>query len=581
MFPIIFKTIKLLSRNKKLAYSLGFANGLFAFLILLEPIFFKKVIDILITLWDTTSKSFTLLFSTLWVWVGIGLCTIFIRLYVSIYSDRQAHFYVQESISWFFNHTLDLSLRFHLNANSGQLVKKITRGVDGIFRIQLEIFRKALPSIFIVLIMIPLVLYLHMMMGLIVIIIWILSAFVTYFVSSSTFKKQENIEDIYSQLSTHYGDTFSNIPIVKSFVLSDLKKQQLKKLTDQRLKKQLPILVWWGAIVCFSQILKIIVSIVVISFGSYLYIMGEISLGSIVMFLSFSSIFLSAIEDLTWTLEGFFWNLASIKEYFHILETPIEVQDKTGAKKLRNVQGNITFEHVYFSYDGKRNILSDIHFEIQAGEKIAFVGHTGSGKTTMTHMLLRFFEPQQGDIKIDGISIYDVTQESLRKNIGIVFQDNSLFNTTVWENICLDTKASQADIERVAKKSHSSDFIKHLSDWFDTIVWERWVKLSGGEKQRLAIARAFLKDAPILILDEATSALDAQTEKYLQGSFDELMKNRTTFIIAHRLSTIMKADTIFVFDQWKIVERWSYEELMVKNGIFTKLVEAQTQGFIN
>jgi len=161
-----------------------------------------------------------------------------------------------------------------------------------------------------------------------------------------------------------------------------------------------------------------------------------------------------------------------------------------------------------------------------------------------------------------------------------VFQDNSLFNTTILENIRLDTKATRKDIERVAKKSHSSDFIKNLSDWLDTVVGERGVKLSGGEKQRLAIARAFLKDAPILILDEATSALDAQTEKHLQGSFDELMQGRTTFIIAHRLSTIMKADRIFVFDGGQIVEQGSYTELMKIWGKFEKLVEAQTKGFI-
>jgi len=299
------------------------------------------------------------------------------------------------------------------------------------------------------------------------------------------------------------------------------------------------------------------------------------------MFLSFSSIFLSSIEDLTWVLEGFFWRLAGIKDYFSILDAKIEVEDKIRAKKLGKPRGDISFQNVNFSYDGKRQVLRDIDMDVKAWEKIAFVGHTWSGKTTMTNMLLRFFEPQWGDILIDGTSIYDVTQDSLRKNIWVVFQDNSLFNTTILENIRLDSKANRKDIERVAKKSHSTDFIKNLSDGLDTIVGERGVKLSWGEKQRLAIARAFLKDAPILILDEATSALDAQTEKYLQSSFDELMHGRTTFIIAHRLSTIMKADRIFVFDNGEIVEQGSYDELMkIKSGKFSNLVEAQTKGFI-
>lgn len=174
-------------------------------------------------------------------------------------------------------------------------------------------------------------------------------------------------------MSSHYGDTFSNMPIVKSFALNSLKNKQLKKLTDERLAKQTPILIWWGVIVSFSQVLKIIVSIVVIFFGSFLYVQGDISIGEIVMFLSFSVIFLAAIEDLTWTLEGMFWRLAGIKDYFEILDTPIEVQDKVGANKLMRVRGDITFKNLEFSYDQKRTILKNINIDIQAGEKVAFV----------------------------------------------------------------------------------------------------------------------------------------------------------------------------------------------------------------
>lgn len=580
MFKIIIRVLKLLHKSKSLVFSLSLGNFLFAILILVEPIFFKEVIDILISMWEESWEQYSKLVSTLILWVCIGVITIAIRLFVSIYSDKLAHFYVEEAIFNFFNHTLNLSMRFHMNSNSGQLVKKITKWVDGIFETQLNTFRRALPSIFTIIVLIPAVLYFHIQMWLVVIVMGIISAIVTYFLSGYTFKKQENIEVIYSNMSSHYGDTFSNMPIVKSFALNSLKNKQLKKLTDERLAKQTPILIWWGVIVSFSQVLKIIVSIVVIFFGSFLYVQGDISIGEIVMFLSFSVIFLAAIEDLTWTLEGMFWRLAGIKDYFEILDTPIEVQDKVGANKLMRVRGDITFKNLEFSYDQKRTILKNINIDIQAGEKVAFVWHTGSGKTTMTNMLLRFFEPQSGDIQIDGQSIYDVTQESLRKNIWIVFQDNSLFNTTILENIRLDSKATRKNIERVAQKSHSSDFIKNLTDGLDTVVGERGVKLSGWEKQRLAIARAFLKDAPILILDEATSALDAETEKHLQKSFDELMKGRTTFIIAHRLSTIMKADRIFVFDQWKIVEQGSYKELMKIWGKFEKLVEAQTKGFI-
>lgn len=581
MFHIIFRVLKLLWEQKKLVVGLSLSNILFAFLVLLEPIFFKEIIDILISFWETEQGDFNILVTTLSLWVLVWLMTIITRLYVSVYSDRLAHFDINKNVFAFFDHTIALAMRFHMDSNSGQLVKKITKWIDGIFEVQLNFFRRALPNIIIIVFMVPVVLYFHLKLGLFLVISWFISACITGYLATHTFKKQWAIEDIYSWMSSHYGDTFSNISIVKSFSLLKLKQKELKAKTDERLEKQLPILYWWWAIISIFSILKIVISIGIIFFGSYLYMRGEVSIGEIVMFLSFSAIFLACIEDLTWVIELFFWRLAGIKDFFEILDTAVEVKDKDKAVKLQNVKWDIVFKGLQFSYDGKRKVLHNINIDIKAWEKIALVGHTGSWKTTMTNMLLRFFEPQSGDITIDSTSIYDVTQDSLRKNIWVVFQDNSLFNTTILENIRLDSKATRADIERVSKKSHSSDFIKNLSNGLDTVVGERGVKLSWWEKQRLAIARAFLKDAPILILDEATSALDAQTEKYLQGSFDELMKGRTTFIIAHRLSTIMKADRIFVFDAGQIVEQGSYDELMkIKNGKFTKLVEAQTKGFI-
>lgn len=574
------RVLWLLHHKKKTLFSLISANFIFAILMLVEPIFFKQVIDILVAFDSNNQSDISQLFSTLLFWLSIGLITIFLKVFITILADRFAHHEFRINVNSFYDYTQKLWMRFHMDTSSWQLVKKITRGVDWIFRLHLDIFRRIIPSVFVIIILIPVVLYFNIKLWLFVIIVGFVSSLITFFIASNTFKKQSAIEDIYSNMSAHYGDTFSNMPIIKSFSLNQLKSNELSDMMDIRTEKQYPILNWWGAIISFSQVLKIIVSIGVIYFGSYLYFNGEITIWEVVMFLSFSLIFLSAIEDLTWTFESIFWNIAPIEQYFQILDTDMDVQDIVNAKKLKNVRGDVSFKNLTFSYDGIRKVLKNINIDVKAGEKIAFVGHTGSGKTTMTNMLLRFFEPQKGDITIDGISIYEVSQDSLRENIGVVFQDNSLFNSTVLENIRLNSQASRSDIERVAKKSHSSDFINNLSEWLDTVVWERGVKLSGGERQRLAIARAFLKNAPILILDEATSALDAQTEKYLQDSFDELMRGRTTFIIAHRLSTIMKADRIFVFDKWKIVEQGTYTELIKIKWKFTKLVEAQTKGFI-
>ena len=300
------------------------------------------------------------------------------------------------------------------------------------------------------------------------------------------------------------------------------------------------------------------------------------------MFLSFTSLFLFAIDDLTWTLDTMFWRLAWIKDYFKLIDTPVEVQDAVDAKKMRKVKWNVEFKNLTFSYDNKRKVLKNINLKVKSWEKIAFVWHTGSGKTTMTNMLLRFFEPQSWKVLIDDKDISEVTQESLRKNIWLVFQDNSLFNTSIEKNIKFWKKwISRKKIKEISKKSYSDDFISKLSEWLDTLVWERWIKLSGWEKQRLAIARAFLKDAPILVLDEATSALDANTEEHLQKSFRELMKWRTTFIIAHRLSTIRDADRICVFKDGKIIEEGNYKELIKKWWYFSNLVKSQIKWFID
>ena len=582
MFKVIYRVIFLLKNRKKTVFALIFANLFFAILVLLEPIFFKKIIDILVGYDHWNTSSMWLLVTTLIAWVIVALITILIRLWVSIFSDRMSHDEYDNYIKAFYDKVLELSMRFHLNSNSWLLVKQITKWTDGIFEVQLNFFRRILPNIFTIVILMPMVLYFNMKLWLFVVTIGIISAALTFFLATRTFDKQRKVEYLYSDLSSLYWDTFSNIAIVKSFTLEKQRQKALKNLTNKRVSIQYPILNWWWIIVSFSKIIHIIVSIWVITFWSYLYFKWEISIWEIVMFLSFTSLFLFAIDDLTWTLDTMFWRLAWIKDYFKLIDTPVEVQDAVDAKKMRKVKWNVEFKNLTFSYDNKRKVLKNINLKVKSWEKIAFVWHTGSGKTTMTNMLLRFFEPQSWKVLIDDKDISEVTQESLRKNIWLVFQDNSLFNTSIEKNIKFWKKwISRKKIKEISKKSYSDDFISKLSEWLDTLVWERWIKLSGWEKQRLAIARAFLKDAPILVLDEATSALDANTEEHLQKSFRELMKWRTTFIIAHRLSTIRDADRICVFKDGKIIEEGNYKELIKKWWHFSNLVESQIKWFID
>jgi len=270
--------------------------------------------------------------------------------------------------------------------------------------------------------------------------------------------------------------------------------------------------------------------------------------------------------------------LVDMEKMFRLLSENREVADPPGAKPLEVNGAGVRFEHVDFSYDGVRSILEDVTFEVPAGRKVAVVGASGSGKSTLARLLFRFYDVGAGRITVDGQDIREVTQASVRAAIGIVPQDTVLFNDTIYYNIAYGRPgATREEVEEAARVAHISDFIARLPAHWETSVGERGLKLSGGEKQRVSIARTLLKDPPILVLDEATSALDSKTEKAIQAELSEISRNRTTLVIAHRLSTIVDADEILVMDHGRIVERGSFRDLLVANGRFAEMWRLQLE----
>jgi ATP-binding cassette subfamily B protein len=270
--------------------------------------------------------------------------------------------------------------------------------------------------------------------------------------------------------------------------------------------------------------------------------------------------------------------LTDIERMMEVLEQNPEVADRPGAKLLEIDGGTIHFDDVGFSYDPERQILKDVSFQVPAGKMVAIVGPSGAGKSTISRLLLRFYDVTSGRITIDGQDIRDVTQASLRAAIGVVPQDTVLFNDTIFYNIKYGRHdATDAEVIAAAKMAQIDDFVKTLPDGYNTMVGERGLKLSGGEKQRVAIARTILKAPPILILDEATSALDSHTEKEIQDALDRVAKDRTTVVIAHRLSTIIHADTILVLEAGRIVEQGTHAELITKHGLYASLWARQRQ----
>lgn len=321
-----------------------------------------------------------------------------------------------------------------------------------------------------------------------------------------------------------------------------------------------------------------LVTLSVLVVGAWLSFNDELTYGALVGFILYVNVLLKPIDNIRALMELYPKGMAGFKRFTELIDTEPEVKDKKNALEVQTLKGDIAFKDVQFSYDEHKGVLEGINLQISAGETVAFVGPSGAGKTTICSLIPRFYDVNEGSIKIDGLDVRDVTKRSLRSQIGIVQQDVFLFTGTIRENIAYGKlDAADEEIYDAARRAHLEEFIHSLPFGYDTEIGERGLKLSGGQKQRLAIARMFLKNPPILILDEATSALDTATEQIIQEALNELAKNRTTLVIAHRLATIRNADRIVVVNEEGIAEQGRHDELIEKGGIFASLHRAQFQ----
>ena len=380
-----------------------------------------------------------------------------------------------------------------------------------------------------------------------------------------------------AKVLTTYNEAFAGNKIIAAYNLYDLKKKQFEKLINTVFGLRIKITQHVGWL---SPLMHIIVSFgigAVIGLGSYLIVQGKLTAGQFVSFITALIMLYTPIKGLGNNAKNMTTCLCAMERVVSKLDKKPGIKDKKDAVNFPEFNDKITFEDVNFEYKKGKPVLKDISFEVAKGETIALVGNSGGGKTTIVNLLPRFYNLKNGTIKIDGISINDMKLNDLRSHIAIVFQDNFLFEGTIRDNIMLgNLNATDSELQEAIKNSYLEDFINSLEKGLDTQIGERGVLLSGGQKQRIGIARAFLKNAPILILDEATSALDNQAEHIVQQAIDNLMKDRTVFVIAHRLSTIQNAHRIAVINKGCLTELGTHEELLsIPNGDYKKLYDMQ------
>jgi ATP-binding cassette subfamily B protein len=479
-----------------------------------------------------------------------------------------------------FRHLHKLSLRFHLDRQTGGLSRDIERGVAGIRFLMNFMLFNILPTLFEIALVISILLKrFDARFGLVV--IATLSAYIvlTLLITEwrMAFRRKMNLMD--SKANTSAIDSLINFETVKYFNNEEFELQRYDKSMRQWEKAAVRSTTSLGLLNSMQGLVIAIGVTVMMMLAADEVVKGSMTVGDLVMVNAFLLQLFIPLNFLGFVYREIRHSLADMERMFSLLKTPAEVEDLAGASELKLVQASVSFENVGFSYDERRQVLNHISFKIPAGKTVAVVGHSGAGKSTLSRLLYRFYDATEGAILIDGQNIRDVSQQSVRRAIGIVPQDTVLFNDTIYYNIAYGRPgAEKEDVIRAAKHAHIHEFIESLPDGYDTMVGERGLKLSGGEKQRVAIARTILKAPAILVFDEATSALDSATEKNIQAELEAISANTTTLIIAHRLSTVQHADQILVMDNGQITERGTHSELLAMSGIYSSMWALQKEG---
>ncbi|WP_097028609.1 ABC transporter ATP-binding protein [Clostridium peptidivorans] len=571
---ILKKFISYYKPYKKMFYMDMFC----AFTLSLIDLMFPIIVSFMINNVYTKGRSEILKYVIL---IGTGLLLMYvIRYFCQYYITSWGHIMgarmEADMRSDIFNHLQRLSFSYYDNTNTGKLMSRI---VTDLFDIS-ELAHHGPEDLFISLLKIigsfMILMSIDARITTILLCITLFMIYSSYFYNKkmkSVFKKnKEKIANVNAQIQ----DSLSGIRVVKSFSNEEIENKKFEIGNDAFLQTKENSYTIMGRFFSMNGFFQGILYLSVVIFGGIFISNGSFHAEDLMVYILYINIFLNPIDKLVNFTEQYQKGITGFERFLEVINTHPDIIDKKDAKDLENPKGEITLENVSFSYDNRNAVLKNINICMEAGKTVAIVGPSGSGKTTFCSIIPRFYEVDEGSVKIDGIDIRDIKIKSLRNNIGIVQQDVYMFVGTIKENIAYgNPKATDEQIIEAAKMANAHEFIMGLEEGYDTYVGERGVKLSGGQKQRISIARVFLKNPQVLILDEATSALDNESERLIQRSLELLSRNRTTIVIAHRLSTIRNADEIIVLTDEGIKERGNHDELINKKGEYMHLYNMQ------
>jgi ATP-binding cassette, subfamily B, beta-glucan exporter len=575
-FRLYGRVIGLLAPERGLVIVLTVANLAVAAMQFAEPMLFGRVVDLLTgssqrpagDVWRDAAI-------VLGIWGLVGLANVVGSILVALYADRMAHRNRLAAMARYFEHVMELPLAYHRGTHSGRLLKVMMTGATNLFALWLSFFREHLSTFVAFTVLLPMTLFMNWRLASLLLVLVVVFSVLTLLVFQHTYAAQDEVEQQHSELAARAADALSNVLLVQSFVRLAIEAGELRNVMRKVLAAQFPVLNWWALVTVLSRAASTVTVISIFVLGTWLHLRGQASVGDIVSFMGFATLLIGRMEQAMSFVNQTFSQAPSLADFFEVLDARSPLADKPGAIELEKVDGRVAFDNVNFAY-GERVAVKDFSLDVAPGTVVALVGPTGAGKSTAVGLLYRLWDPVEGAVRIDGHDLRDLKLDSLRHYIGVVFQDSAMFFRSIADNLVVGKPdATAAEIEAAAKLAEAHDFIMAQPQGYDTLIGERGATLSGGERQRLAIARALLKNPPILILDEATSALDAVTEARVQKALGVLMKGRTTFIIAHRLSTIRNADLILLMDHGRIIEQGSFDALVAQGGRFAELFRTQ------